>query len=101
MAGENEKPKDDLMFFDESPEKQPDLMCFDEAAPSAIPSKMEINLLEIDDNIPPLKNDHPPLITNQMSDLNRVLEQTKEELVQHEKNLKKKEGEVSQVLFCF
>ena len=88
-------PKDDLMSFDASPEKQTDLMCFEEPAP--VSSKKEVNLLEIDNDMPSVVSQQLPVVTNQLSDVNRILEQTKEELAQSEANLKRKEGELMQV----
>ena len=86
------------MSFDASPEKHTDLMCFDEAMNLHISMKNDVNLLDIDSKTPSVATEQLPVDANQLSDLNRMLEQVKSSLEQTEADLRKKDRELVQVL---
>ena len=86
------------MSFDVSPEKSRDLLCFDEPMNPYISTKNEVNLLEIDNKAPSVTTEQLPVEVNQLSDLNRMLEQAKSNFEQTEADLRKKDRELIQVL---
>lgn len=75
-----------------------DLMCFDEPSPPQSSCKTVVNLLETDDIKLPFEKEQAPVTGHQLSDVNRILEQTKVDLAQAERDFKKKEGDLVQVL---
>ena len=92
------KSNDDLMSFEVSPKGQMDLMCFDEPLNSHIPTKPEVSILELDSCNPTVATEQLTVVENRLSDMTRILEQTKQDLGQTEADLKKKDGELVQVL---
>ena len=75
-----------------------DLMCFDESLNGHIPTKPEVNLLELDSYNPPVATEQLTVVENRLSDMTRILEQTKQDLGRTEADLKRKDGELVQVL---
>ena len=98
MESKPSKSSNDLISFDTGSEMQIDLMCFDEPANPPVSKKSGVNLLDIESNITTVTTEKLPEVENRLSDLNKLLDQARQDLRQTEADLKAKDRELIQVV---